>query len=168
MQKSLIDLLKIQMLPGNNQSAIEFINEMLLPIFKKHGIKQSYRKPNLKYFNQGFLLFADDETNAVCGSIKWQGITEYVQLELSGNGCYYFTTSDEKFSELYNLAENYKGKVIEIDIAVDDFSGKYNLRRMNQDYCAGKFNGSRGSKPCRKLRNDDGAYSHASRSPNTI
>lgn len=159
MQKSLIDLLKIQMLPNNKQSAIEFIHKELLPLLKKYGIKQSYRKPNLKYFNEGILLFSDDETNAVCGSIKWQGKTQYVQLELSGNGCYYFTTSDDNFSALHSLAESYQGKVIEIDIAVDDFSGKYNLRRLNQDYCADKFNGSRGSKPRRKLQNNDGAKS---------
>jgi len=159
MQKSLIDLVKIQMLPGNQKSDIEFINEDLLPLLKKCGIKQSYSKANLKYFNQGFLLFADDETNAVCGSIKWDGKTKYIQLELSGNGCYYFSTRDEKFTALYNFSQTHQGKVIEVDIAVDDHSGKYNLRRMNQDYCAGKFNGSRGRKPVRKRHDIDGAKS---------
>lgn len=156
--KSIIDLLKIQMLPIQGQSVDEFIEQLSIYL-RKMNIGRSNRKPLLKYFNRGAKLYANDETNSPCGSLKWEGASKYIQLELSGKGCNYFNCRDDKFKSLFELASAHQGVIKEIDIAVDDFTGKYNLRRINQDFTQGKFNGDRGIKPRRIKSNVDGALS---------
>jgi len=156
--KSIIDLVKVQMLPEKSQSTDDFIIELLY-LLQSYGIGHSIKKPSLKYFKKGYLLFANDSLRAACGSIKWNGSHNYVQLELSGLGCSYFNATTERFDVLHEFVFNHQGVVKEIDIAVDDHTGKYSLRRINQDYTQGKFNGARGGQPKRKLINNDGAKS---------
>ena len=155
---SAIDLLKIQMLPAQGQSVDEFIEKLSL-FLRRIGIGRSNRKPYLRYFQSGARLFANDPTSSVCGSLKWNGTSQYIQLELSGKGCNYLNVLEEKFDSLYEFALAHQGVIKEVDIAVDDFSGKYNYRRMNQDYTQGKFNGERGQKPERSRTKSDGALS---------
>ncbi|WP_448214027.1 replication initiation factor domain-containing protein [Colwellia sp. MEBiC06753] len=157
-QKSLIDLIKIQFEP--NDSITDSVLVILLKEqLKNIGLVKSSRKPNLRYFEKGFKLIAQDATQDVVGAIKWQGQSGNVQLELTGKGCNYVNSYPDKFIFLYEFAKKFKGQLIEIDIAVDDFSEKYGFRQVNRDYTSGKFSGLAGKKPIREKFDKAGAKS---------
>ncbi len=157
-QKSLIDLVKIQFIP-NSSTTDSLLITLLMEKLKTIGLVKSIRKPNLRYFKKGFKLLAHDETQDIVGAIKWQGQSGNVQLELTGKGCNYINAQTRRFEFLYELAKNYNGLLMEIDISVDDFIGKYNFREVNRDYTTDKFSGRSGKRPIREMFNKAGARS---------
>jgi DNA relaxase NicK len=111
------------------------------------GIATSTKKPTLKHHEHGVLLFPLDETNQTCGSFKWDIKKQLLQLELSGYGCRYIQSSDLAYQPIYALLSQYEGVITRVDIALDDFTGKFNTRYVDKSYFNGDYDPKRGQGP---------------------
>lgn len=149
-----IDLIKVTF-SKKTQAEIANIKVLFNSYLRQVGIASSTKKPTLRHHKNGIKLFPLDETNDCCGSIKWDMEKGIVQLELTGKGCCYVNATAQKFNAIYALLKHFRGKVTEIDIAVDDYSGKFNLRYVQKAHSAGDYNPLRG---CRPVRNSKGKY----------
>jgi DNA relaxase NicK len=149
---SSIDFLKV-VFPIKNIETLNEINKWVKEWLHQVGISISTKKAVLKHHSNGVKLFPLDATNDVCGSIKWDQTKKSYQLELTGNGCKYVQTSFNGFLSLYAMLCQYVGKVTLIEIAVDDFTGKYDTRYVQKCYSNGDYNPTRGKRP---LKNPPG------------
>jgi len=149
---SSIDFIKV-VFPIKNIETLNEINKWVKEWLHQVGISISTKKAVLKHHSNGVKLFPLDSTNDVCGSIKWDLAKKSYQLELSGNGCRYVETSFNGFLSLYAMLCQYVGKVTLIEIAVDDFTGKYDTRYVQKCYSNGDYNPVRGKRP---LKNPQG------------
>jgi DNA relaxase NicK len=111
------------------------------------GISISTTKPTLKHHEHGALLFPLDETTKTCGSLKWDINKQSCQLEVSGYGCRYILSSALGYQPIFALLSQYKGVISRVDIALDDFTGKFNIRYVDKCYFNGDYNPKRGQGP---------------------
>lgn len=111
------------------------------------GIGISTKKATLKHHKHGLLLFPLDDTTQTCGSLKWDINKQLCQLEISGYGCRYVEASAQRYLPIYALLSQYHGAITRIDIALDDYSGKYNIRYVDKGYCNGDYKSKRGRCP---------------------
>jgi DNA relaxase NicK len=152
--KSLIDLIKV-VFPIKDKQEIVEVKTWLSIWLREIGISISTIKPTLRHHSNGVKLFPLDETKDCCGSLKWDEKKGTFQLDLTGEGCHYVNVSLRGFLPVYALLANFKGKVTEVDIAVDDYTGKFNLRYFQKAVSAGDYNPKRGQPP---TRNPKGKY----------
>jgi len=143
---SSIDLIKV-VFPKSNSKRISEIKRLLKLWLHEIGIATSTQKATLRHHSNGVKLFPLDESQDCCGSLKWDLNKNKIQLELTGSGCRYVNTSHNIFLPLYALLSRYQGVISEVDIAVDDLTGKYNLRYVQKAYSAGDYSPPRGCKP---------------------
>ena len=146
--KSLIDLIKV-VFPIKDKQEIVEVQSWLSMWLREIGISISTIKPTLRHHSNGVKLFPLDETKDCCGSLKWDEKKGTFQLDLTGSGCRYVNVSQRGFLPVYALLTHFKGKVTEVDIAVDDFTGKFNLRYFQKAFSAGDYNPKRGKRPTR-------------------
>jgi DNA relaxase NicK len=149
---SSVDFLKV-VFPVESIDTFNEINKWVKEWLYQVGISLSTKKAVLKHHSNGVKLFPLDATNDVCGSIKWDLAKETYQLELTGNGCRYVQTRSNNFLPIYAMLCQYVGKVTLIEIAVDDFTGKYDTRYVQKCYSNGDYNPLRGKRP---LKNPPG------------
>lgn len=152
--KSLIDLIKV-VFPINDKRHIMEVKQWLSIWLREIGVSISTQKATLRHHKKGVKLFPLDESNDCCGSLKWDENKCVFQLELTGAGCRYVNVSQRGFLPVYALLVHFKGKITEVDIAVDDYTGKFNLRYFQKTFSAGDYNPRRGSQP---IRNPRGKY----------
>ena len=143
-----IDLIKV-VFHKKSADKIKQIKALLTVYLRQIGIAVSTKKATLRHHKNGNKLFSLDETHNGCGSIKWDIDKGILQLWLSGNGCQYVNASLQKWQPIYALLKQYTGKITEVDIAVDDYSGKFNLRYLQKAYSAGDYNPAKGARPVR-------------------
>ncbi|AWB68463.1 hypothetical protein C2869_19550 [Saccharobesus litoralis] len=148
--KSRVDYLTIQYKPSNKQE-FELLLHNVTQFLSYIGIKSIQSKPDVRYFDDGMLLQANDETKKYCGSFKWRNCYSVLQLELSGNGCSYVNTSEYYFLPLVSISKTIRTEIRRIDIAVDSFSKTHGLRFAQQAYSRGDFSPSSGIKPKKRV-----------------
>jgi DNA relaxase NicK len=152
--KSLIDLIKV-VFPIKDKQQITEVKRWLSIWLREIGISISTTKATLRHHSHGVKLFPLDESNDCCGALKWDEKKSTFQLELTGAGCRYVNVSQRGFLPTYALLAHFKGKITEVDIAVDDYTGKFNLRYFQKAFSAGDYNPKRGNRP---TRNPKGKY----------
>jgi len=152
--KSLVDFVKI-VFPIKDKQHIFELKSWLSMWLREIGISISTQKATLRHHKDGVKLFPLDESTDCCGSLKWDEDKGTFQLELTGAGCRYVNVSQREFLPLYALLSHYMGKITEVDIAVDDYTGKFNLRYFQKAFSAGDYNPKRGKPP---KRNPKGKY----------
>ena len=152
--KSLIDLIKVVFPIKDKQKIIE-VKRWLSIWLREIGIVISTQKATLRHHKNGVKLFPLDESNDCCGALKWDENKGTFQLELTGAGCRYVNVSTRGFLPVYALLTHFTGKITEVDIAVDDYTGKFNLRYFQKSFYAGDYNPKRGQSP---TRNPKGKY----------
>lgn len=152
--KSLIDLIKV-VFPIKDKLQITEVKRWLSIWLREIGISISTIKATLRHHKNGVKLFPLDECKDCCGSLKWDENKGTFQLELTGAGCSYVNVSKRDFLPVYALLLHFKGKITEVDIAVDDYTGKFNLRYFQKAFSAGDYNPKRGKRP---TRNPKGKY----------
>ncbi|MGJ8693948.1 MAG: replication initiation factor domain-containing protein [Thalassotalea sp.] len=144
--KSRVDFLTIQFKPKTENEfnlTLNNIHQYLLSL----GLQATSSKPNLKYFDEGMLLQAIDETKSYCGSLKWRHCFSVLQLEITGKGCSYINTQEQYFFPLLELSQTINAEIRRIDLAVDSFTLKHGLRYMQQAYSRGLYSPASGVKP---------------------
>jgi len=146
--KSLIDLIKV-VFPIKDKQKICDVKHWLSIWLREIAISISTTKATLRHHSHGVKLFPLDESNDCCGSFKWDEKKGTFQLELTGAGCSYVNVSPRAFLPVYALLAHFKGKITEVDIAVDDYTGKFNLRYFQKAFSAGDYNPKRGKRPTR-------------------
>ena len=152
--KSLIDLIKV-VFPIKDKQQITEVKRWLSIWLREIGISISTTTATLRHHSHGVKLFPLDESNDCCGSLKWDEKKGTFQLELTGAGCRYVNVSQRGFLPVHALLTHFKGKITEVDIAVDDYTGKFNLRYFQKTFSAGDYNPKRGQPP---TRNPKGKY----------
>lgn len=152
--KSLIDLAKVVFTIKDKQQITD-VKQWLSIWLREVGISISTQKATLRHHSHGLKLYPLDKSNDCCGSIKWDEKKDTFQLELTGAGCCYVNVSQRGFLPVYALLIHFKGKITEVDIAVDDYTGKFNLRYFQKAFSAGDYNPKRGQSP---RRNPKGKY----------
>lgn len=152
--KSLIDLIKI-VFPIKDKQQITEVKRWLSIWLREIGISISTTKATLRHHKNGVKLFPFDESRDCCGSLKWDENKGTFQLELTGAGCCYVNVSPRGFFPVHALLAHFKGKITEVDIAVDDYTGKFNIRYFQKAFSAGDYNPKRGQRP---TRNPKGKY----------
>ncbi|NQZ22027.1 MAG: replication initiation factor domain-containing protein [Colwellia sp.] len=152
--KSLIDLVKV-VFPIKDKKQIIEVKHWLSIWLREIGISISTTKATLRHHSHGLKLFPLDESRDCCGSLKWDENKGTLQLELTGAGCSYVNVSQRVFLPVYALLTHFKGKITEVDIAVDDYTGKFNLRYFQKAFSAGDYKPKRGQPP---TRNPKGKY----------
>ena len=152
--KSRIDYLTIQLMPINKEDFLSS-KKLILHWLSLIGIKHDLAKPNLKYFDQGCLLKSDDLLQTYCGAIKWNKTLDIIQLELSGNGCQYVNTHEPYLFIFKCFAKKMQTIIRRLDIALDTFDKKHNLRFVQQAYSRGLYNSKKGRAPTRKNTSSD-------------
>jgi len=152
--KSLIDLIKV-VFPIEDKQSLTQVKHWLSIWLREIGIVMSTQKATLRHHKHGVKLFPLDESKDCCGSIKWDEGKGKLQLELTGAGCCYVNVSKRRFLPIYALLTHFSGKVTEVDIAVDDYTGKFDIRYFQQSFWAGDYNPKRGQPP---TRNPEGKY----------
>ncbi|MEY8216389.1 MAG: replication initiation factor domain-containing protein [Colwellia sp.] len=150
--KSAIDKLKIKFEYKSHEQQIE-INNFVSTWLSLQGISISSKQANLTHFTHGTKLYSKDESNQLCGSLKYHSGKHKVQLEITGRGCNYVNANKLKFSSLFAICKHLGGIVTYIDIAVDDFTGKFNIRDTKKQYSAGRYDPKRGKRPTTKTLN---------------
>jgi DNA relaxase NicK len=110
-------------------------------------------KPNLKHYHDGQLLF---NQNNNCGAIKWNVIKSIFRLELNGFGCACISTDNDYFNLIATIAKDFRVVIRRLDIAVDDFAGKYGIRFVQQAYCKHLYHSKNGLKPKYELKKNSG------------
>ncbi len=146
--KSLIDLIKV-VFPIKDKHKITEVKRWLSMWLREIGIAISTTKPTLRHHSHGVKLFPLDESKDCCGALKWDENKGTLQLDLTGAGCCYVNKSQRGFLPVYALLTHFKGKITEVDIAVDDYTGKFNLRYFQKAFSAGDYNPKRGQRPTR-------------------
>ena len=146
--KSIIDLIKV-VFPIKNKQQITDVKHWLSIWLREIGISVSTTKATLRHHSHGVKLFPLDESNDCCGALKWDEKKGTFQLELTGAGCCYVNVSPRGFLPVYALLTYFKGKITEVDIAVDDYTGKFNLRYFQKAFSAGDYKPKRGDGPTR-------------------
>lgn len=149
--KSRIDYLTIQFKPNTRTEfdlAMQNINQYLVAI----GLSKIKTKPNLKFFDDGYLLQALDSTKNHCGAIKWRNCFSVIQLELSGKGCAYFNTNDLYLFPLIDLSKHVASAIKRLDIALDSHDSKHGMRFAQQAYSRGLYKGATGGNPLPELK----------------
>jgi DNA relaxase NicK len=147
--KSRIDCLHIQFKP-KNEIEFKYVSKVLIDWLNEVGIKSINTEPNLKYFDHGCLLKANDQTNSACGAIKWNQDYDVIRVELSGKGCSYINTNDTYFSVMKELEQTTETFIKRIDIAVDTYEKKHGLRFVQQSFSKGLYAPKTGASPLRE------------------
>ena len=131
----------------------DFIKSSILTWLQYIGIAPSSSKPHLgqnrslNHFNDGRLLIVNSPNSQICGAIKWNNSKSIFRVELSGRSCDRINTHDDYFFVIQDLAKNHKAIIRRLDIAVDDFTGKYDIRSVQQAVSKGLYNSKTGQKP---------------------
>jgi len=147
--KSRIDYLTVQFKP-KNEVEFKYVSNVLIDWLNKIGIKSISTEPNLKYFDHGCILKANDQTNSPCGAIKWNENYDVIQVELSGKGCSYVNTNNAYFSVIKELTQTTEVFIKRLDIAVDTFEKKHDLRFIQQSFSKGLYTSKTGGTPLRE------------------
>ncbi|NQY87196.1 MAG: replication initiation factor domain-containing protein [Colwellia sp.] len=131
----------------------DYIKSSILAWLQCIGIVASCSKPHLgqsrslNYFNDGQLLIVKSPTSQVCGAIKWNKNKSVFRVELSGRSCNRINTYHDYFFVIQDLADNHKAIVRRLDIAVDDFTGDYGIRFVQQAVNKGLYKNKTGRMP---------------------
>lgn len=150
--KSRVDYLIINF-EEDNINEFDFIKSTILTWLQCIGIVLSGSKPHLaqnrslNHFYDGRLLVVNSPNSQVCGAIKWNENKSIFRVELSGRACERINTYHDYFFVIQDLADNHKAIVRRLDIAVDDFTGKYDIRSVQQAISKGLYNSQTGQKP---------------------
>ena len=144
--KSAIDKIKVKFEFKTNEQKAE-INNLLSTWLSQHGISISSKPANLTHFTHGTKLYSKDEANILCGTLKSHTDKQKIQLEITGGGCNYVNANKMKFSSLYAICKHLDGIITLLDIAVDDFSGKFSIKDTNRKYSEGRYDPARGKRP---------------------
>lgn len=137
----------------DNINEFNSVKSSILAWFQCNGIVPSCSKPHLgqakslNHFNDGQLLVERSHHGNICGAIKWNTLKTIFRLELSGRACNRINTHDDYFFIIQGLAKHHKAVIRRLDIAVDDFTGKYGIRFVQQAVSSGLYNSSTGQKP---------------------
>ena len=147
--KSRIDYLTVQFKCANT---IEFTiaKSKIKDWLKGLRIKVTSSKPSLKYFDFGALLNSYDVDIQRCGSLKWKSNSRLLQLELTGYACELINMHSDYFFPLIEISKSIPVDIKRIDIALDDKSGKYNMRFAQKRFSSGAFNARTGAKPLKE------------------
>ncbi|MBB1364987.1 replication initiation factor domain-containing protein [Pseudoalteromonas sp. SR44-5] len=120
-------------------------------------IKVSQFKPKLKHFDDGQLLNSYDVVKQNCGAIKWSNNKTSIRLELTGFACELINLDDRYFFPLLQLDKFAKLDIRRIDLALDDLSGKYNIRHVQKSFSKGDYSPKSGTVPTRRdLKSNEG------------
>jgi phage replication initiation protein len=104
-------------------------------------------------YDIGYLICSNTGSNFVCGSIKYSHKYCRVLLQLTGNGCAMAELNDSfKWIESLVMQDNVKLK--RVDLAVDDYQGKFCIEKVDKAYSRGAFNGSTGRRPVKRNLGD--------------
>ena len=131
----------------------DVIKSTIVPWLQCTGIVPSCSKPHLgqnrslNHFSDGQLLVSSNPISQVCGAIKWNQNKSIFRVELSGRACERINTYQDYFFVIQDLADNHRAIVRRLDIAVDDLTGKYNIRSTQQAVSKGLYNSKTGQKP---------------------
>lgn len=137
----------------DNINEFNFVKSSILAWFQCNGIATSRSKPQLgqtksfNHFSDGQLLVESSHHGRICGAIKWNTQKSIFRLELSGRACNRINTHDDYFFIIQDLAKHHKIVIRRLDIAVDDFTGKYGIRFVQQAASKGLYNGKTGDGP---------------------
>lgn len=82
-----------------------------------------------------------------CGHIKSNLNNKQLKIQFSGQGCQWLSAIDLAFEKTMLWLKDLGGKLLEVDIACDDISGKYTVRQAQKDYSAKRYNPVRGQAP---------------------
>ena len=150
-----IDHLCLEIIASDEHSFVAAKDQTLL-ILKRCGIKISSSKPrNLKRFDEGNILVSQSTGRADrrVGSIKTLNCDFKFNLELNGYLCalIYLTFGD--FLPIYELASLHTSKIRRLDVAFDDLTGTYDLRKLCKDHSASRYNSKTGCKP-KSIKNE--------------
>jgi DNA relaxase NicK len=110
-------------------------------------------KPNLTHYPDGQLLFS---VNTSCGAIKWNAAKSIFRLELNGFGCACISADSDYFNIVDAIHSHFNVVIRRLDIAADDFSGKYGIRFVQQAYCKRLYHSKNGLKPKYSLKKNEG------------
>lgn len=120
-------------------------------------IKTSQFRPKLKHFDDGQLLHSYDVVKQNCGAIKWPNNKTSIRLELTGFACELINLDDRYFFPLLQLDKFAKLDIRRIDLALDDLSGKYNIRHVQKSFSKGDYSPKSGTAPTRRdLKSNEG------------
>jgi len=147
--KTRIDYLTLKLFTTSDaqfESTIYLIKQWLTTL----RIKVSKDKFNRKYFDDGILLESTDVKVHYCGAIKWNADKQFIIVELTGYACELINISQCYFFPLLELMERNRFEIKRVDIALDDFSSRYNIRFIQKKYSSGGFSPSSGPKPTRE------------------
>lgn len=144
--QSAIDKIKLKFEYKTNEQKAE-INTFLSTWLSQHGISISSKQANLTHFTHGTKLYSKDEANILCGSLKSHADKQKIQLEITGGGCNYVNANKMKFSSLYAICKHLGGIITYLDIAVDDFSGKFNIKDTKEKHKGGRYDPPTGKRP---------------------
>jgi DNA relaxase NicK len=131
---------------------------LIFKLLRVYKIRLTSSKPRtLNKFDDGNIL-SRNWSGKRCGCLKFTDDKSSLRLELNGNVCAPIYGNPHGFYFIYYLANNYKAIIRRIDIAYDDFSGKYGLRRAGKDYSAKKYKSKTGCNPIiEKIKSSSGS-----------
>lgn len=144
-----IDHLSIEFKKNTTEEFTDFENE-LIEILRQFGIKIKSKKPrSMSRFTRGNLLYAHSSLSKIkaAGSIKVNANQHLLKLEINGSQCEKINLSQQGFNVISELSFKHRGIIRRIDICYDDFTGRYNIRRVGQDYSASRYDSVKGVRP---------------------
>lgn len=147
--KSRIDYLTIQFKCSDNED-FKSVRTKIEKWLKELRIRVTSSKPSLKYFDSGALLNSYDVDIQRCGSLKWKSNCRLLQLELTGYACELINMHSDYFFPLIEISKSISAEIKRIDIALDDKTGKYNIRFAQKRFSSGAFNAKTGAKPLKE------------------
>lgn len=151
--KTMIDHLAIEFRSVNKNNFTKLIAE-ITEVVRLFEIKVSSKRPYASTtFKDGNLLYGDFKINGklAVGAIKINHKELVLKLELSGAICMLIQTYENAFMPIYNFSIQHGGIIRRLDICFDDTSGKYNIRRTQQDFSSGKYQPTQGPKLTTKV-----------------
>jgi len=144
-----IDHLAIEFTATNKIEYLQ-LNEFIKEYLTKHHIRIGSKKPNsLGCYQSGNLLYSALKgiSKKHSGSLKYQHSKNRIKLELNGSQCALIQLKNEAFEPLYHLAKEFMGVIRRIDIYYDDYTGRYNIRRVQKDIAKGLYKPKTGPSP---------------------
>lgn len=114
---------------------------------KKAGLTISTKRATKPInYDIALLICVTENPLQFCGSIKYSEQYQRVMVELSGDGCAML----EKFDN-YHWLISYTGQINidlkRVDLAHDDYLGRFTIEAVDKAYCRGNFNSDTGVRP---------------------
>jgi len=143
-----IDHCEISFTSGNNEQHAELLLKIMY-LMRELDIKVlAKRASSSAFYDEGNLLSCGlkNKRNKPAGAININNKKRVISLCLNGSICCVISLKDVGFLQIYNFTNEFSGVIKRLDICLDDQTGKYNLRRVQQDYSRGKYDPASGPK----------------------